>query len=345
MIKFGMRFLAISKVAILLSALLLTRSVFAAGLLFDGGFESGTLQGWNASGSKGGMGTVVAQSTCYSSNDTTQLQIEGNYAALIRSSPSGATDSIGALTSDLFTAGDGIAFLALSESNDKAGNNPVNFEVHITDNSGETLVAHKIRTSVVRLENGCPSSGRNGTFYAHYVDTRDFLGSSIRVQFRQYTLHEGLGFFTLIDNVVKFEQGEMPIFSSKPRAVAGVSQTDNGVLRLDGSFSLDPDDAPLPLSYSWYIDGESTPRFGEYSCIDDLSEGEHTVTLYVSDSVNTDSDTMKFVVIHEENLTPEGSFDNPFDPTQQNNSATSNIIIEIDGCDEPSREVESDESS
>jgi hypothetical protein len=45
-------------------------------LLFDGGFESGTLQGW-IPGTQG-TAIVTRRASCFSSNDTRALNIQGH---------------------------------------------------------------------------------------------------------------------------------------------------------------------------------------------------------------------------------------------------------------------------
>ena len=216
---------------------LTTLPVHALETLFDGTFETGTFQGWTASGENGGVAFTAGKGTCYSNDDTTGIQLAGNYAALLRSGREGRKDSFGTLTSLPFESGDGIAFGALSETRDgKTIRAPINFFVRILDaDSGDTLSEHQFNTAVVRLSAGCPSKPRTAGFSAHFVDTRRYRGTNIQVQFRQSTNVGGEGFFTLVDNVIKFGPGELPIFTSQPIAKAGTSFTERGTLRLDGS--------------------------------------------------------------------------------------------------------------
>ncbi len=263
----------------------------AAEPLFDGDFESGFLQGWRSSGKNGGIGTLAPAGTCFSNNDTTGLRLHGNYAGLIRSDGQGRPQAEGRLTSLIFAAGDGIAFSALTETSDaRPADNPVSFEVRLLDTFGQPLLTQGIRTSRVQLSVGCPSTMRNATFSRHFIDTRPFRGQNIKLQFAQHTRISGHGYFTLIDDIVIFGGGETPIFEGKLTAVAGTSTSETGALQLDGSLSLGS--SGQVLSFEWSIDGEAVARTGEKVDISDLEPGTYTVTLFVSDGTQAESDTM-----------------------------------------------------
>ncbi len=269
----------------------------AAGLLPNGDFEAGSLIGWEAQGSRDGQVDVVTAGECFSAEDTTRISLFGRHAALLRSGESGRRSSVGILTSDPFVAGDGIVFASLTGTRDgKRVVRPVAFEVRILTEDGAVLTAQPFQTSVVRLREGCPGEPRDGRFYVHYFDTRRFLDQSIRIQFRQNTNTGGIQPFTLIDQVIRFERGEAPLFTSRPQAVAGLSRTRRDVLRLDGSSSFDPDGGPLPLDYRWQIDGEEQVRVGEYPCVADLADGDYTATLFVNDGFHAVSDSLRFSV-------------------------------------------------
>ncbi len=269
----------------------------AAGLLPNGDFEAGSLIGWVASERRDGVVDVVTAGECFSPEDTTRITLFGNHAAVLRSGASGRRSSVGILTSDPFVAGDGLVFATLTGTRDGYRVvNPVQFEARILTAEGDTLTTEQFNTSVVRLREGCPGEPRDGRFYVHYFDTRKFLGQEIRIQFRQNTNTGGIQPFTLIDQVIRFERGEGPLFTSKPVAKAALSETTRGVLRLDGSGSFDPDEGPLALTYRWHIDGENQVRLGGFPCIDDLPDGTYEATLFVNDGFHAVSDSLLFEV-------------------------------------------------
>lgn len=269
----------------------------AAALLPNGDFEAGSLIGWVASERRDGVSDVVTAGGCFSPEDTTRLSLFGNHAAILRSGPSGRRSSVGILTSDPFIAGDGVVFAALTGTRDgRRVVDPVHFEMRVLTADGETLTTQRFNTSVVRLHEGCPGTPRDGRFFVHYFDTRKFLEQEVRIQFRQNTNTGGIQPFTLVDQVIRFGRGEGPLFTSKPEAVAALSETTRGVLRLDASGSFDPDEGPLALTYSWQIDGENQVRVGEYPCIGDLADGTYEATLFVNDGFHAVSDSLVFEV-------------------------------------------------
>jgi len=79
-----------------------------------------------------------------------------------------------------------------------------------------------------------------------------------------------------------------------PVAVAGTSLDGDDLLQLDGTLSSDSGDDPL--TFSWQIDGEATPRLGQIVSIADLAVGNYLVTLTVSDGIDSTIDTMLFGV-------------------------------------------------
>ena len=169
----------------------------------NGTFETGDLTGWTASGINGGFAVVSQEGTCFSSNNTVGLTFNGDFAANVRSSGPAPTNSIGILTSDLFVAGSGISFRALSENDDgRPAADPVTLEVRVLDGAGSVLLSQIVTTNIVTLSTVCPGGDlRDGIFSTHIVDTSAFDGQDIRVEFRQHTNVAGSGFFTLIDDV------------------------------------------------------------------------------------------------------------------------------------------------
>jgi hypothetical protein len=291
-----------------------TRVSFAQSLLFDGDFESGTFQGWTPGGENGGFTTLAAKGTCYSSNDTTAISFNGdpanNYAALLRSNPNGDVGSIATLRSANFAAGNGLLFSALSETSDlNPSTRPVNFVVRILDSKGKPLAELPLQTAVISLKDGCPSSKRDTAFSVHYIDTRQYNGE-ISVEFSQHTKFSGLGYFTLIDNVVHVEKGNIFVNQTQPIAVAGTSLTSSNILFLDPRDSIDPDNLPTPLEFSWFINDEETIRLYDMPCVNINSDfvlpaGNHVATLYATDGINYSADTLRFVVTSNSTSTVE----------------------------------------
>ncbi len=305
-------------------------SAQAVDLLPNGDFEAASLIGWHASESRDGITDLVREGNCYAPEDTTHITLSGDYSAVLRSGPSGRRSSVGILTSDPFFAGDGIIFTALTGTRDgRRVKFPVQFEVRILNGDNETLTAQTFSTSVARLKQGCPSEPRDGTFYVHYIDTRKFLDQNISIQFRQNTNTSGIQPFTLIDQVIKFEKGEAPVFTGRPEPRAAISKTLRGDLRLDASHSFDPDEGPLALTYRWQIDGETKVRVGEYPCVNDLSDGEYVATLFANDGFAAVSDSIKFLVTGNPVAAPAD--DGEGDTGNDDNDKV--IQVTTEGCD------------
>ena len=325
------------------------------GLLFDGDFESGTFQGWIPGGINGGFATVAAKGTCYSGNDTTAISFNGdptsNYAALLRSNAAGKTGSIATLRSQPFTAGNGIVFSALSETmNDDPRHHPVDLVVKIINAEGEVVSEQPYRTAIIRLAPGCPGGPRrDAAFSGHFIDTHHLVDQQISIEFNQNTRHDGLGYFTLIDNVVYIDKNQLLLTTSAPRAVAGTGITTSGTFFLDPRASTDPDDAPLALDYSWFIDGEDSVRDIDVPCVNlnedlQLSAGNNTATLYVNDGFSYSADTIRFVI--PENATSGGNGGNG-DNTNSDSTDTTNNSDSTDtaGVNEPESDTEPDDDT
>ena len=108
----------------------------------------------------------------------------GTYAVNIRSKEVANVGSIGILTSPLFTADDRLMFRERSESNN------VNIEVRILNENGDVLLSKNIPPTL-------------GTFRLHTINTLQFAGQQIKVQFRQNSLQTA-GWYTLIDDIKLF---------------------------------------------------------------------------------------------------------------------------------------------
>lgn len=272
-------------------------AVLAVTPLPDGDFESGALSGWTASARNGGVAGVATEGNCFSSFDTSGLVLAGNHAGLLRSNRPADADSTALLTSAPFSAGIGVAFSALTETIDagRVPDMPVHFTVRILDaESGTELSATALATAVVALSGDCYQHPVNGAFHTHFIDTRAHLGRAVRIQFSQSSKVRHAGLFTLVDDVVRLDAEDAQVLPDRPRAVAGVSRSGDGRLRLDASLSTDP--ARMPLTHAWRIAGEGADRAGEFPCIDDLEPGRYQATLVVDNGLYENADTVDFVV-------------------------------------------------
>ena len=313
-----------------------------ATLLFDGDFESGTFQGWIPGGENGGFASIASKGSCYSANDTTAISFNGNptsnYAALLRSNAAGNTDSIARLKSVPFTAGNGVVFSALSETLDAdPGHKPVNFVVRILNSEGNPVSEQPYNTSIIQLAQGCPSVKRDAAFSRHFIDTHHLAGQEISIEFSQNTNYESLGYFTLIDNVLFIPEGQFLLSTSQPIAVAGTGITTSGTFFLDPRASKDPDDGPVALSYSWFIDGENSVRQIDIPCVnlnEDflLAPGNNKATLYATDGFNYAADTIRFVI--PEDSTSSGNDNNSGDSSNgEDTNDDTDTMDDNDGTD------------
>jgi hypothetical protein len=298
--------------------------------LFDDGYGVGGIGGWVTGGTDGGFGSVVTEGTCFSNTDTSGIVFNGNRAAIVRAGRDARPGSTGTLTSPIFNAGIGISFKALTERIDdrKIPAMPVNFAVHILAANGTSIKAVSIRTATIEVTSGCPGETVNEAFSSHFVDTRQFVGQPIRVQFRQSSKKIGAGFFTLFDEVIRFDTGDTQTLSNRPTAVAGVSESSAGRLRLDGSLSYDT--AGLPLEFSWRVRGDVFEREGEFPCIDDLDPGRYQAALVVNNGLYIDADSVHFVITE----TVEASDDESEDEEEEEESeATKDGELTLDCSD------------
>ncbi|KAA3634331.1 MAG: hypothetical protein DWQ08_00645 [Proteobacteria bacterium] len=275
--------------------LLVFASANAATPILGGDFENAATA-WTFSGRAGGFSGIVTQGQCFSSNDTTGIVFEGVRAGIVRTDRAATPGAAGIMTSAPFSAGIGVAFKALTETVDgrRYPDMPVDFTVRVLADDGAPLSVSSLTTSVVALAPDCYTYPVNGAFRTHYIDTRRFTGRQIRIQFEQSSRVVGAGLFTLVDEVVRLDAEDSQVLTDRPRAVAGVSRSGSGRLRLDSSLSTDP--ADVPLEYFWNVEGESFRREGAFPCIDDLAPGAYQAALVVSNGLYLDTDTVRFVV-------------------------------------------------
>ncbi len=173
--------------------------------IVNGDFETGDLTGWTGGGINEGSAFVVEEGSCFSGCNPRGVAMKGIFSTNVRGS--GALNSIGILTSDPFIAGNAIRFIALSENCDGVPtDNPVTLEVMVLDDMGSILIYEIIDTNIVTLiPRESPDCSvvaiRDGALSTHIIDTSDLAGDVIRIEFHQRTNVEGLGLFTLIDEV------------------------------------------------------------------------------------------------------------------------------------------------
>jgi hypothetical protein len=278
--------------ATLLLCFSITASAYA--LLFDGGFESGTLQGWVPG--KNGTAIVVRSGSCFSDQDTQKLSIRGQYAGLLRSPNYASDGNTASLTSKHFTAGNGISFLALSQ-NKPASTAPFTLNISILDQQGKLLETRSLATAQSSLSPGCPSSGSDMRFSGHFISTLAYQGKTIKLQFSQHPGTAAHGGFTLIDSVTVFLAGEAPIDSKQPLAAASVefdAETQNRYLV--AALPAHDIEQTREWEYSWYIQGESKVREYYKPCINKLVPGNYFVTLYVRNATTLTSDSLYFYI-------------------------------------------------
>ncbi len=268
-------------------------TVNAYTLLFDGGFESGVLQGWVPG--KQGTAIVTRRGSCFSDQDTRKLSIRGDYAGLLRSPNYLSVGNAASLTSKRFTAGNGISFLALSQ-------NRTNLEtafalnISILDQDDTLLETRPLATAQSSLSSGCPSSGTDTRFSQHFVSTQAYQGKTIKLRFAQHPDTAAQGGFTLIDDVTVFLAGEVPVNTNIPLAVASAifdADTKNRFLSaaLPGNI-----EQTRKWEYSWYIQGEDKVRAYYKPCINKLTPGNYSATLTVRNATALASDTLYFNV-------------------------------------------------
>ncbi len=195
--------------------------------IFNGDFELGNLSGWQSSGIKGGFACVVKEGTSWSSgSDTTDIILDGEYAANVRSSGPAPTDSWGILTSEPYILkGETLRWRQLSETSS------IFAELGIFD----ALTDAVLETHIIPVTTQWMYQER---------DLSAYKGQPIKIQFKQHTTQAGKGWFTLCDNVnievFKYVYPE-PTISFSPFAVPG---------RLDVNIIE-------PINYSVYTVGDS----------------------------------------------------------------------------------------
>lgn len=249
-------------------------------LLFDGGFESGTLNGW-VPGIQG-TGIVTRKGSCFSDHDTRYLSIRGQYAGLLRTPHYLSTKKTASLTSKPFIAGNGIFFVALSEQKSALTQKQYALNISLLDQQNELLEIRPLVTAFARLEPGCPGNASGARFSPHFISTQTYRGEKIKIRFSQHPDTARAAGFTLIDEVSLFNPGEAPALINQPLAKASVkfdAQTQN--LYLSAALPDVDRNQTKGWVYRWLINGEKSSRNYYNPCINDLKPGHYTATLTV----------------------------------------------------------------
>ncbi len=294
-------------VSSLLVSLLLAHPALSIELLFDGDFESGTLAGW-APGMQGSA-IVAAKGRCFSTGDSRGLGIRSRYAALLRGSKRLDESAAASLTSKPFRAGKGILFMALSEHIEGSDrqDRPFALSISILDENNTVLSRQSLDSARIQLNEGCPSSRRDQQFSQHFISTRKYLGQTIKLRFSQHPDMARSGKFSLIDQVSLVGAGETPAYKNLPIAIAGIEY--DGLteqLYLKATTTGLNTDNDSNWNFRWAIDGEDVPRPYKNACINDLTPGNYSATLYIDTESGVSSDTLNFFV-HPRSLPASGN--------------------------------------
>ena len=189
------------------------------------GFETGYLTGFGQPGSdwwvspEGGIVVVVQEGESFSGLvGEEDLEFSGEYAAALRSSEDADPDTWGHLVTQPFVpVVPTLVFDQLSEVDDRG----VELEVAILDENGVVLQQQSVPVETGGFLPGLPPGADSldgfpdiveggsvtGSFVQHVVDLTPYWqsGETIQVRFRQHTTVDGVGFFTLLDDVCNVE--------------------------------------------------------------------------------------------------------------------------------------------
>jgi len=189
------------------------------------GFETGYLTGFGQPGAdwwvspEGGIVVVVQEGENFSGLvGEEDLEFSGEYAALLRSSEDADPDTWGHLVTNPFVpVVPTLVYDQLSEVDDRG----VELEVAILDAHGVVLQQQSVPVETGGYLPGLPPGGEPldgfpdvveggemaGSFVQHVVDLTPYweAGETIQVRFRQHTTVDGVGFFTLLDDVCNVE--------------------------------------------------------------------------------------------------------------------------------------------
>jgi hypothetical protein len=278
-----------------------SHSLYAVELLKNGDFESPQLAPWVDASTGGGKVDQLLKGTCLANTNTRAIRIHGEKTAVLHTYGGDSTRSSAILRSDIFIAGNGVAFVALAaEPDNPSAAHDLKLQVDLVDASNDTTIVSQVFSpSSIRLEAQCaervlPEHTEAKLFSSHYFSTQAYSGQSIRLQFKLAPGEHTPGSFMMLDQVVVFERGERAVFRSKPYAQAGVQRSSSGTLYLSSRGSFDPDRHPAPLSYNWYVDSKT--YHAPNPCLKDYDEGNYRVVLYVNDGHYAISDHTHFYV-------------------------------------------------
>lgn len=172
---------------------------------------------------------------------------------------------------------------------------------HTTATSGTFRIIRE-RSLITLIYND--DEGKSKT-YSYYGSSEP---GSISLRLYSHTSHSSNSHVSWNNFRITADAFDPPPIEQKSTAASGTSLDMSSKLQLDGSLSSDSDDDPL--TFSWQIEGEATPRSGEIVSIADLPVGNYKVVLTVSDGELIDSDTMLFGVpagISDDTMVPTGA--------------------------------------
>ncbi|MGQ9698477.1 MAG: dockerin type I repeat-containing protein [Armatimonadota bacterium] len=202
-------------------------------------FLNDSLDGWKADSINDGIVWIVRRGLYFLQTGANDIPIPTTWAVMLRSNLAGNTNSEAILTSEPFIPNaPTLSFRVLSQHANVAGTvNILKPEANLVSPSASDILLS------VPITNEKPGTGATARFATQEIDISRFYnaaeppkGTPIRVQFRQHTTEEGMGYFTLITAVNAGEA--MPVSQWKPPVVKGDVSGDGKVSISDATIAL-----------------------------------------------------------------------------------------------------------